>query len=186
MVVHKRADQWRGSPFLTLDEAAAFLEDVARKLKQSDGIAASANVSTGEQDYRNLTIDELRDLSGTIPMETVQSAAFSCGPIGGQGVHVQLILLGEGERRSTRLEVEGDDEVIVEGIFVGSQKRLGSQIENVRYESARKIEADAVAGERPHEPLNQPPGRLEPWLVQLIGGTTAAVVAGVIVYVIVH
>lgn len=179
--IHKRAEQWEALPFSSLTEVADFTTELELKLEAVGAAEASVSVSTEDRDFRELTLDELRELSKVLPLEAMQSLIVSCDEEVDQRIRVDLLLLND-KRPNTKLNVKGEEEVVVEGLFVGAKKCIDE-----RFEKIRRAEELAEAKAEPHEdPRTSPWGPWEPWLVQILGGTIATVVGAVVLLLIFH
>jgi hypothetical protein len=181
MVVHKRTEQWGSLPFRTLGEAAEFIADLEPKLTSMDGARTSVTVSTEERDFRELTLDELRELSETLSMDDMQAFTAFCGRDGERCVCVKLALLND-RKVATRLDVEGEEEVVVDGLYVVARRRIEGCFEKIlRVESGAEVEGE-VRGKG-----NVSSGRrLERWMIQILGGAAAAVLAAGIIFLLSH
>lgn len=181
MVVHKRTEQWDGLPFSTLGEVAELIAELGSKLGSLDEVQASASVTTEEQDFRDLTLDELQELSKALPIDEMQSLTASCERGGKQGFLVNLVLFND-TKSITQLDVEGEEEVVVDGLHVGAKKKIDG-----RFEKIRQAERLAEVKSNPHEnDKSSVESRMERWMIQIVGGAVAAVLAAGIIFLLSH
>lgn len=179
--IHKRVEHWQGLPFGTLAEAAEFLGEVESKVKPAHEVASSASVSTADQEFRELTMDDLRELSKVVPLEAVQWVVAYCERDGKQAVRVGLTLRAR-PRSSTELEVKGDEEVVVEGLFVGTKKKLDSRFAAMR----DALELALAKGDPPQPRASWRRWLNHPWPIQVLGGAVGALIAAGVVFLLSH
>lgn len=177
--IHKRAERWKDLPFASLGEAADFITELEPKLEAVGVGQTSVSVTTEERDFRELTLDELRELSKVLPLDAMQSLIVSCGGDEDQGVRLSLFVLND-RRLNTELGVEGEEEVVVDGLFVGAKKGIEGCFEKIQ-----RAEELAEAKSKPH--VNKKVSawdRWEPWLIEVLGGAIATVVGAVVLFLI--
>lgn len=176
--IHKRAERWDGLPFMTLSEAANFIAELEPKLKSEEEVQTSVSVTTEERDFRELTLDELRELSNVLSIHAIQSLIASCGRDEGERVCVNLSLSNH-KGSTTELDVQGEEEIVVDGLYIGAKKKIDGCFERIRH-----AEELAEAKSEPHDGKSSLLDRWEPWLIQIVGGTIATVVGAVVLFLI--
>ena len=190
--IHKRAEKWDGFAFTTLEEAADFIAELEPLLKGAGTeVETRASVSTEDRDFRELTLEELRELSAALAVDNVQTIFVNCCPNNEQPVQATLLLHGsDGSRPSTQLDVKGHDQVAVDGVNVWGKKELQTRFE--RIDQAKTL---AVAKSEPHNEANgfrhDEASTWKRWLnhplpVQVIGGLIATVLGGAIILWLFH
>jgi hypothetical protein len=178
--IHKRSEQQDGLPFSTLEEVADFAAEAVALIEGAGtDVEFVAGVDTEEQDYRGLTLDELRELSKALPMDKIKSFVAHSGLDGDQPVQASLSFLRPYSGPVTHFDVNGHSQVAVDGIHVWGKKAIGE-----RFERIHEAEALAATKSQPHtqEQAESTWKRVvnHPWAVQVGGGVLAALIVAVI------
>jgi hypothetical protein len=173
--IHKRTEKWDGFAFTNLEEIADFIAELDPLLEGAGAeVETSIAVATESQDYNGLTVDELRELSKALLIDQVHSVSASSDSFD-QPVEASLLLLGGGASGgSTHFDVNGDNQVAVDGINVWGKKAIDE-----RFGQIKQAEVLAAAKSEPHE--DEPIEPVDPWWKQLLNHPWAVQIGGGVV-----
>jgi hypothetical protein len=185
--IHKRRHERNGVAFTTLGEAADFIEELEGLLMEAGTkTASSINVSTEDRDYPGLTVEELAELSPALPLESVSYLYMDSGIGFDQPVHAELTIQSLNEHDMVEFKANGQNQVAVDGVNVWATKEIDDRVEQI--EKARELaevkSAPHTEGVPPQPPSSWHQFFEHPLVVQILAGTIAAILAGVILYLL--
>lgn len=180
--IHRRSEHWRGYPFGMLGEVAEFILQVDELLEdQAVEAPGVVNLATGDREYRDLETNDLRHLSPSLPMDSIEALSIQVQANHDEPVRIQLALTDDGDQQ-TGLTVEGRSQVIVGGIAAGVVTVVDERFERLRRErELAEAEAEGAA-----QTVGWNRWLNHPWAIHIVGGTIAAVVAGGILFLLFH
>lgn len=176
---HTREEQWRGPSFSSMEEIAGFLEELMGLVLDAGNAGLSTEVAAiryDDKQYPRMPIREFRDLAPALSLDGAR--VFLTVEPGGlpKPVAVEVMIWEEEGRPGVRLDVDGQNEVAVNGVFVATKERIESVYE-------RRQHAEALAEEEATVEAPEPGWRkalYNPYAVQ-IGGGLVVLVVGILI-----
>lgn len=176
---HTREEEWTGPSFSSMEEVADLLEVLIAMVLDAGHAGLSSEVAAiryADKQYPRMPIRDFRDLAPALPLDGAD--VFLTVEPGGlpKPVAVELFVWGS-DRAGVRLDVSGQNEVAVNGVFVAVKERVEAV-----YERRQRAEALAAEEESPVE-APEPTWRkalYNPYAVQ-IGGGLVVLVVGIVI-----
>jgi hypothetical protein len=150
---HTRKEEWEGQPFGSVEEVANLLKELIDLVVGAGNAGLSprvAGITYPDRQYERMPLAELRQLA---PALSLHDAMFLLVVEPGglpKPVAVELIIWNRGAPRVS-LEVSGQNEVAVNGVFVAIKERLGALFEK-KYRAEELAAEDAKEVTPPPEP----------------------------------
>jgi hypothetical protein len=177
---HTREEKWTGPSFSSMEEIADFLEELIGMVVDAGQAGLSTEVAAiwyPDKQYPRMPIRDFRDLAPALPLDGAD--VFLTVEPGGlpRPVGVELIVWGGGRVRvGVGLNVKGQNEVAVNGIFVAVKERVEAVYK-------RRQRAEAIASKEATVEAPEPTWRkvlYNPYAVQ-VGGGLVVLLVGVVI-----
>lgn len=183
--IHKRSQQWAGLPFADLGEVARLLAALGPLLRQQGALAPlKVTLTTEDCEYRDLGNGDLLELSAELPLDLIDSLSISSASTEQEPVAVASLLFeGRGDP-CTRLNVEGSNQVAVDGIKVWLAREIEARLSRL----GRSRESTGPIDRKPEHRKAAPwiVWLNHPWAIQVGGGAIAAVLGTVLILLLTH
>jgi hypothetical protein len=182
--LHTRREDWEGLPFGSVEEVADLIEEFAELVFKASSRAIEPSVvgiRYADKQYPRMPLADLRELAPALKLDG--GNFFVTLAPGGQPkpVGIDFIVFTHNVDPSVRLDVDGENEVAVNGVFVAAKERLDELFERKRQAeelAATEAEESGESGDTP-----EPTWRkilYNPYAVQ-IGGGVVVLVVGIVI-----
>lgn len=184
--LYRRAEQWSGCPLRTLGEAADFLSDLGKRMVGEAPVETDVVVRSGDRQFGGMSLDDLRAQPPSLAFEDVTELSATLRSSGGNRLEVGVLLFPGGassEPPTTHLDVLGHDRIAVDETKEWVERQIDERTKRIRRE--REL-AEAAAKHLPPPGIGWKIWLNQPWPVAVGGGSAAAVISGVVLYVLFH